>query len=161
LGSILRYFTTEENALNLKRVIILTTNETASSSEIVINSLKPYIDVVTIGTRTTGKPYISQSVEKCDRSMNALYAEGFNANGASVLGGITPTCEAFDNPVQDYPVSDIVNNTAEVDSMLGSAIDYLHFGTCKAPEQLVASARSKPSGPTVNMAGGPVLGDGF
>ena len=161
LGSILRYFTTETNALNLKRVIILTTNETASSSEIVINSLKPYIDVVTIGTRTTGKPYISQSVEKCDRSMNALFAEGFNANGVSVLGGIAATCEAFDNPVQDYPVNDIVDNTDEVDSMVGSAIDYLHTGTCRVPEPLVASLRLNLSEPTMNRVGGQPLGDGL
>jgi len=73
-----RDFSTEENALNLKRVVVLTTNRTASSSEIVINSLKPYVEVVTIGSRTRGKPYISFSVEKCDRSMNAITAEGFN-----------------------------------------------------------------------------------
>ncbi|MDG1573493.1 S41 family peptidase [Robiginitalea sp. M366] len=43
------------NTLNLQRVYILTTRSTASSSELVINGLNPYIDVVTIGTTTTGK----------------------------------------------------------------------------------------------------------
>ena len=41
--------------LNLSRVIILTTGSSASASELIINGLKPYIDVVTIGTTTHGK----------------------------------------------------------------------------------------------------------
>jgi len=43
------------NTLNLDRVYILTTGSTASASELVINGLDPYIDVITIGTATTGK----------------------------------------------------------------------------------------------------------
>ncbi len=48
---------TEEaiNSLNLSKVYILTTSGTASASELVINGLDPYIDVVQIGTNTTGK----------------------------------------------------------------------------------------------------------
>ena len=43
------------NSLNLTRVYILTTGSTASASELVINGLKPYIEVVQIGDVTTGK----------------------------------------------------------------------------------------------------------
>ena len=43
------------NSLNLTRVYILTTGSTASASELVINGLKPYINVIQIGTKTTGK----------------------------------------------------------------------------------------------------------
>ncbi len=43
------------NTLNLERVYILTTRSTASASELVINGLDPYIDVIQIGTTTTGK----------------------------------------------------------------------------------------------------------
>jgi C-terminal processing protease CtpA/Prc len=43
------------NSLNLNRVYILTSSATASASELVINCLKPYINVVQIGTTTTGK----------------------------------------------------------------------------------------------------------
>ena len=43
------------NSLNLSKVYILTTNSTASASELVINGLNPYIDVVQIGDYTTGK----------------------------------------------------------------------------------------------------------
>lgn len=50
------------NSLNLNRVFVLTTGSTASASELVINSLTPYIDVVQIGTTTTGKNEASITV---------------------------------------------------------------------------------------------------
>lgn len=43
------------NGLNLDRVYVLTTKGTASASELVINGLKPYIDVIQIGETTVGK----------------------------------------------------------------------------------------------------------
>ena len=45
----------EINSLSLDKVYVLTTGITASASELIINSLKPYINVVQIGTITTGK----------------------------------------------------------------------------------------------------------
>lgn len=41
--------------LNLDKLYVLTTTGTASASEMLISSLRPYIDVVTIGTTTYGK----------------------------------------------------------------------------------------------------------
>lgn len=43
------------NSLNLNRLFVLTTRETASASELIINGLEPYIDVVVIGEATIGK----------------------------------------------------------------------------------------------------------
>ncbi|MEY4038100.1 MAG: hypothetical protein RIR67_410, partial [Bacteroidota bacterium] len=40
------------NSLNMTKIYILATGSTASASELVINGLKPYIDVVQIGTTT-------------------------------------------------------------------------------------------------------------
>lgn len=42
-------------SLQLQRVFILTSASTASASELVINCLEPYIDVIQIGTTTVGK----------------------------------------------------------------------------------------------------------
>ncbi|OBX22311.1 MULTISPECIES: S41 family peptidase [Bizionia] len=54
------YFTDNDagaplNILNLNKVYVLTTKRSASASELVINSLDPYIDVIHIGTETAGK----------------------------------------------------------------------------------------------------------
>ncbi len=50
------------NSLGLSKVYILTTGRSASASELVINSLIPYIDVIQIGTTTTGKYQASRIV---------------------------------------------------------------------------------------------------
>lgn len=47
------------NSLNLNKVYVLTTSRSASASELVINSLGAYIDVVQIGDNTTGKTQAS------------------------------------------------------------------------------------------------------
>lgn len=43
------------NTLNLNKVYILATNSSASASELVINSLRPHVEVVHIGEKTRGK----------------------------------------------------------------------------------------------------------
>lgn len=50
------------NSLNLDRVYVLTTGASASASELIINGLRPYIDVVQIGDTTTGKTTINTLV---------------------------------------------------------------------------------------------------
>ncbi len=68
------------NSLNLNRVYVLTTRATASASELVINGLEPYIDVVQIGDRTIGKNvgsitlYDSPSFSKAGANPNHRYA---------------------------------------------------------------------------------------
>jgi carboxyl-terminal processing protease len=47
--------TEQMNRLNLDRVFILTTRGTASASEIIINGLTPYMEVIHIGDTTRGK----------------------------------------------------------------------------------------------------------
>lgn len=71
---------TSINHLNLNRVYILTSRSTASASELIINSLRSYIDVTVIGTTTTGKNvgsvtlYDSQDFTRNDVSGNHTYA---------------------------------------------------------------------------------------
>lgn len=52
-------FTSQGNSLNLNTVYVLTSKSSASASEMVINSLKPYITVVQVGDITTGKSQAS------------------------------------------------------------------------------------------------------
>ncbi|WP_224483271.1 S41 family peptidase [Robertkochia aurantiaca] len=52
----------EANSLNLDRVYVITTSGTASASELVINGLKPYINVIQVGTPTRGKNEASVTV---------------------------------------------------------------------------------------------------
>ncbi|HUH26820.1 S41 family peptidase [Gelidibacter sp.] len=68
------------NSLNLEKVYVLTTSRTASASELIINGLSPYIDVVQIGGRTTGKSqasvtlYDSENFSRENANPNHTYA---------------------------------------------------------------------------------------
>jgi carboxyl-terminal processing protease len=68
------------NSLNLTKIYILTSKSTASASELVINGLKPYIEVVQIGDVTVGKNvgsitiYDSPTFGKENRNPNHRYA---------------------------------------------------------------------------------------
>lgn len=68
------------NSLNLNKVYILTSKSTASASELVINGLAPYINVITIGDVTTGKNvgsitlYDSPTFAKSDVNTKHKYA---------------------------------------------------------------------------------------
>ncbi|WP_396179776.1 S41 family peptidase [Flavobacterium sp.] len=99
------------NDLNLTRIYILTTGGTASASELVINGLKPYIEVIQIGTKTTGKNvgsitlYDSPSFNKENVNKNHKYAmqpiviKTINKDGfGDYQNGILPTTELAENP---------------------------------------------------------------
>ncbi len=68
------------NSLNLSKVYVLTSKGTASASELVINGLEPYIDVIQIGEVTVGKNvgsitmYDSPTFSKTDVNPNHRYA---------------------------------------------------------------------------------------
>ena len=50
------------NALNLNKVYVLTSGSSASASEMIINSLRSYIEVIQIGTQTVGKSQASTTI---------------------------------------------------------------------------------------------------
>lgn len=60
------------NSLNLSRVFVIGTNRTASASELVMNGLDPYLDVIHIGDTTRGKNEFSISLVD-DRENNYNY----------------------------------------------------------------------------------------
>jgi len=55
-----RFIASPEN-LDLSRVVVLTTRNTASASEMVIYGLKPHMEVIQIGEQTHGKYYASNT----------------------------------------------------------------------------------------------------
>ena len=52
----------ERWGLNLKRLIVLSTQNTASSSEALVVGLRPYMNVIVIGTQTCGKDVGSYTI---------------------------------------------------------------------------------------------------
>lgn len=60
------------NSLNLSKVYVLTSASSASASELLINSLEPYMDVIQIGDVTRGKNEFSTTLVD-DRDNSYLY----------------------------------------------------------------------------------------
>ena len=63
-------FLSLESSLNLNRIFILTTRSSASASELIINCLDPYIDVIQIGTTTYGKYQASVTLYDSENFLN-------------------------------------------------------------------------------------------
>ncbi len=115
-------FVNIRNPLNLPRLIVLSTEGTASASELLMNSLEPFIDVVVIGQKSAGKPFASNLLPYCEKSISAMRSVLANANGIDVGLGIEPDCLAEDDwLVPRYSLEDPLMNTA---------LTYVLTGTC-------------------------------
>ncbi len=83
------------NSLNLSRVYIITTDDSASASELVINSLDPYINVVHVGDTTSGKNEFSVTmVDNPTQQVGLTNGESipfpYIFNGDQTLNGADP-----------------------------------------------------------------------
>ena len=109
--------------LNLDRVVVLTTGASCSSSELVINSLSPFVEVVTVGQPTCGKPLGQQPTQICDKVVFAINFQTVNAEGfGDYFDGIQPTCRANDTVRTDW--------ADPADPLLGEALYLLENGSC-------------------------------
>jgi C-terminal processing protease CtpA/Prc len=98
-------FEPRSHALGLERLIVITTHDSASASELVINALKPFMPVFVIGSRTFGKPVGQYQVNFCDKTLAPVSFALRNANGeGDFFGGIPPSCPAADG--LDHPIGD-------------------------------------------------------
>ncbi|MFC4308174.1 S41 family peptidase [Steroidobacter flavus] len=78
--------------LNLNRVYVITSQNTCSASEAIINSLRGIdVEVYQIGSTTCGKPYGFYPKNNCGTTYFSIQFEGRNAKGfATYPDGFTP-----------------------------------------------------------------------
>jgi len=116
----------KRNGLNLQRVYFLVTEGTASASELLINNLKPYLDVKLIGEYNTyGKPV---GFFPWDIMKNDLYAVSFKTINAS---GESDYFEGM--PVDKLIGEDVSRNWGDVnDPLLKEALQYAATGNFSA-----------------------------
>lgn len=67
--------------LGLSRVYVLTTGDTCSASEAIMNALRPFVSIVQIGGTTCGKPYGFTDKDNCAVSYFPIEFEGVNSQG--------------------------------------------------------------------------------
>jgi carboxyl-terminal processing protease len=107
----------------LKRVFVITSPNTASASELVINALRPFKTVVTVGGTTYGKPYAFQPRDACGTTYSAVNIEIANASGfADYSAGLAPTCAMSDDLTRQ------LGDPAELRT--AAALSYIATGVC-------------------------------
>ena len=133
-------FETQPGAMTLNRLVVITTEGSASASELVINSLRPFIPVVIVGDRTYGKPVGQYAIPFCDKILAPVSFQLRNANGeGDFFGGLPADCAAPDDI--DHPIGD------PMEGSLREALTVISTGACSAPtaDDAAAAAPSAPA----------------
>ncbi len=121
------YFTTPTNNIGnqLSRVYVITTRRSASASELLINGLRPFMTVNTIGTTSYGKNVGSVTITDKNNTTNKwgmqpIVFRSFNKNNESdYWNGFTPTVEVTEPYGSLMPIGDLR------DPLLATAVNHM------------------------------------
>jgi carboxyl-terminal processing protease len=136
------YFDKKGGLTNLSRVFIIGTSSTASASELLINNLKPVMNVQLIGDTTYGKPVGFFPIDLFNKV--SIYPISFRtingAGSADYYSGFAPNKIAYDG------LLDWGNTT---DPCLGAALYYIDnnkysIATNTLPRSLISNSSLKP-----------------
>ena len=136
-------------SLGLTRLFVLTTDNTCSASEAIINGLRGVnISVIQVGSTTCGKPYGFYPQDNCGTTYFSIefqginnasfgdYPDGFTPNNSPTAASVSlPGCSVAD---------DFTHRLGErAEAQLAAALGYRTSTTCP-----VASGNSAPRAPT-------------
>lgn len=127
-------------AVHLPRVYMLTTDDTCSASEALINGLRGIdIDVIQVGATTCGKPYGFYPTDNCGTTYFTVQFQSVNAKGfGDYPDGFSPAnldrIEGVE--VAGCAVGDDFNHPlgSTDEAMLATALAYRETGACPAPD---------------------------
>lgn len=127
-------FVTTQRNLNLSRLVVLTTKNTASASESLIIGLRPYMKVITIGTTSCGKDVGSYTIadNNYKYQLQPITFKYYNANNESTpTTGIVPDI---------YVEDDLDHQRGDTnEALLKAAIEYLTGETLNTPNETAKS----------------------
>jgi len=100
-GNIVNF--SKKGSINVNRVYFIVTGSTASASELVINSLKPVVDVKLIGRRTYGKPvgFFSIHIDKYDMYIPQFQTKN-QVDAGEYFDGFAVDKEDVDDVTRDF-----------------------------------------------------------
>ena len=115
-----------QGALGLARLFVVTSKDTCSASESLINGLAAHMPVVTVGETTCGKPVGSLTLEYGEHVYSIITFRGVNARGeGDYFTGLPPTCATGDDVTRELG--------DPADPGLGVALHYIRYGGCPRP----------------------------
>ena len=140
--------------LDLDRVFIITTANSCSASEAVINSLRGIdVDVILMGSQTCGKPYGFYPTDNCGTTYFTIQFQGVNDKGfGDYPNGFSPSDnELITNgiPVPGCTTEDDFNNElgSKDEASIASALHYIEQGSCPITDnnESLSKASIEPS----------------
>lgn len=90
---------------NISNVVFIVSDRTASASELVVNSLKPYINVKLVGEKTYGKPigFFPIIIENRYKVYYSLFQTKNSAGEGNYFDGFTPDVfDDYDQPTRNF-----------------------------------------------------------
>lgn len=125
LNRVTRFNETPEQTLNLQRLVVITTRSSASASELIINSLRPYLPVTVIGDTTYGKPVGQYGMNFCEKVLVPVAFSLKNVNHeGDFFNGIAVDCAAPDD------ITHQLGDPAE--ASYAEALTFIRTGACSA-----------------------------
>lgn len=134
------FTTTDLPSVNLATVYVLTTDNTCSASEALMNGLRGIdVDVIQIGAATCGKPYGFYPTDNCGTTYFTVQFKGVNNKGFGEYStGFKPTPNPqYAAEVKGCEIEEDYSHTLgdENETLLASAIHYAETGSCPVQTQ--------------------------
>ena len=116
------YFSIAANSIDIDRVFFITTSGSASASELVINSVLPFLDVKIIGEPSHGKPVGMRTFRYKDMVAAPITFKTVNANGeGEYFNGFPVDAITYDGLDKDFGDQE--------EACLKQALHYIETGT--------------------------------
>ncbi|MFZ4535465.1 S41 family peptidase [Propionivibrio sp.] len=113
--------------LALRRLYVLTSMDTCSTSELLITGLRPYLEVVQIGFTTCGKPYGMHPFAIGDEVLTLVVNESRNARNEAYRDGLHPDCFDFEVVLHSLDSSKPLAENV----MVKHALQHINSGKCR------------------------------
>jgi len=133
--------------LNLKRVFVITTGDTCSASESIINGLRGVgVEVIQIGSKTCGKPYGFYAEDNCGTTYFTIQFKGVNNKGFGEYsdGFIPSDADNEKDLIKGCSLGDDLGHQLgdEAEKNLATALIYRDTASCALPTS-IGNARFK------------------
>jgi len=123
-----------ESALDLARLVFITTPATASASEMLVNGMPPYVITATVGRETFGKPVGQLGFLFCEKVLRPVSFRTVNGLGQG---------DYFDGIPADCPAGDTLDVAfgQPGEASFDTAVSWLEQGFCPQPVETLAPLR--------------------
>lgn len=143
-------FDKEGSLETVTHLYVITSGNTASASELLINAFRPYMPVTLFGQTTYGKPVGFFGIQLGDYSVYMTNFRVINADGESdYYAGFDPDVTASDDYTHDFGDPE--------EGMLADVLDYIYTGGADDGRISESQARTSSQGTDVGSSLQPVF----